>query len=127
MNDDFRSDPSDTPEGKGKARAAWDAYQRAVNKVTMPLLRPAIQTYARRWTMDHLGFWLAWRLYGGFEGLVEHTGVHPSTVWRRVSRFRKVFGAHPDVFEIPGVTVDPAAFWASATEAERLKREQREA
>jgi hypothetical protein len=33
---DFRSDRMETPEGRGKARQAWDAYAGAVTKVTTP-------------------------------------------------------------------------------------------
>jgi len=117
MASDFRSDPMASPEGTGRARAVWDGYVNAVNKVTLPLMMPAIHAYARKWTMDQIGFWVAWHMYGGFEGLVEHAGMHPSTVWRKVSKFRKYFGAHPDVYRMPGVTLDPEAFWAAATEA----------
>ncbi len=118
MPSDFRSDPMDSPEGKGRARRAWDAYANAVNKPLLPLLKPAIHAYARKWTMDQIGFWVAWHMYGGFEGLVEHAGMHPSTVWRKVAKFREYFGVHPDVYRMPGVTLDPEAFWAAATEAQ---------
>jgi len=40
--------------------------------------------------------------------------MHPSTVWRKVKKFRLAFKEHPDVFEMPGVTIDPEAFWAFA-------------
>ena len=56
-----------------------------------------------------VGFWVAWHLYGGFEGIVDQVGMHPSTVWRKVKKFRLAFKEHPDVFKMPGVTIDPAA------------------
>lgn len=114
---DFRSAPMQSPEGAGKARRAWDAYARTVNKVAapvvMPVLDPAIQRLAHSMTVDMLGFWMAWHIYGGFEGLVEF-GMHPSTVWRKVKRFRTVFGEHPDTYEFPGVKLDPEAYWEAA-------------
>lgn len=113
-SDDFRSDPMDSPEGKGRARRAWDAYSNAVNKVALPVARPAIEAYARKQVIELVGFWVAWHLYGGFEGLVERAGLSPSTVWRKVKKFRLAFKEHPDVFEMPGVTVDPEVFWAHA-------------
>lgn len=108
MAPDYRADRSDTPEGKGRARGAWDTYARAIGNLSP--VRDLGARYATHHTADLLGFWLAWHLHGGFEGLVE-MGMHPSTVWRKVKRFRTVFGAHPDVFELPGVDVDPAAYW----------------
>jgi len=110
---DFRADPSDTPEGKGRARQAWDAYSKGVNAVAAPLLEPAINRWARSMTIDLMGFWLAWHLHGGFEGLVVG-GMHPSTVWRKVKRFRTAFGQHPDEFRFPGVTVDAKQYWEFA-------------
>ncbi len=114
MSPDFRSDPMESPEGKGRARRAWDAYSRAVNTVVGPVARPAVESLARKHVLDLVGFWVAWHLYGGFEGLVEHVGMHPSTVWRKVKSFRTTFGEHPDVFEMPGVTIDADAYWAAA-------------
>jgi hypothetical protein len=111
---DFRSERSESPEGKGRARRAWDAYAKTVNMVvTGPLFEPSIRRVAHSMTVDLLGFWMAWHIYGGFEGLVEY-GMHPSTVWRKVRRFRSVFGVHPDEFVLPGVTIDPAAYWEAA-------------
>lgn len=110
---DFRSDPSPTPEGKGRARRAWDAYVKAMSPVVasvLPVFEPAIRRVATSMTVDLLGFWMAWHLHGGFEGLVE-LGMHPSTVWRKVKLFRTVTGQHPDEFEMPGVTLDQAAYW----------------
>src|SRR5271154_2341599 len=114
---DFRSDRMDSIEGKGRARQVWDSYRRAIDKTVMPVVlpvaRPGAEALARKWMVDLLGFWMLWHLYGGFEGL-EEFGMHPSTIWRKVSRFRQVFGKHPDEFEFPGVTIDPKAYWAAA-------------
>lgn len=114
---DFRSDPSDSPEGKGRARRAWDAYVSGVNAYVMPAVTPVLEPSIKRWatkhTADLVGFWVVWHLHGGFEGMV-NVGMHPTTVWRKVKRFRLVFGEHPDTFQMPGVTIDPVAYWEAA-------------
>lgn len=108
--EDFRSDPSDSPEGKGRARAAWDAYVRAVE----PAARPLATAAARNITMEMVGFWVCWHAFGGFEGLEQRMGMHRSTIWRKVAKFRRTFGAHPDEFEFPGLKLDPERFWSAA-------------
>lgn len=114
---DFRSDPSDSPEGKGRARRAWDAYANAVNTVAkpvlFPVLEPALKSYVTKASADLVGFWVVWHLHGGFEGLVAW-GMHPTTVWRKVKKFRQAFGEHPDAFEFPGIELDRAAYWDAA-------------
>jgi hypothetical protein len=107
---DFRSDKSETFEGQGRARRAWDAYARRVNGVLLPALDPAIKRWASSATGDLLGFWMTWHLYGGFEGL-EEIGMAPRTIWRKVAKFRRTFGVHPDDYTLPGVKLDHDAFW----------------
>lgn len=122
MDQDFRSAPSDSPEGRGKARAAWDAYVRVVSPAFEPLARKVASAY----TMELLGFWVCWHLYGGFEGLEKTLGLHPSTIWRKVARFRKTFGAHPDEFVFPGIEIDTVSFWkaAAAPETDEFRAHQ---
>jgi hypothetical protein len=110
---DFRSDKSESVEGKGRARRAWDAYAKTVNAAGLPILEPAIRRVAVRWSEDLLGFWLMWHIYGGFEGLAE-LGMHPSTIWRKIGRFRKAFGMHPDEFRLPGVELNLPKVWSAA-------------
>lgn len=115
---DFRSEPSESPEGQGRARRAWDAYARTVSKP----LEPVAKMWARRATADVIGFWVLWHTYGGFEGLEQNYGMHKSTIWRKVAKFRMAFHAHPDEFVFPGITIDAPTFWAAAIENEkRLK------
>jgi len=102
----------ETPEGAGRARKAWEAYYGLVNRAVSPIVRPAMEPVARGMVEDLIGFWVMWHLYGGFEGLQEF-GMHKSTIWRKVARFRKMTGEHPDMFEMPGITIDPKAYWAS--------------
>lgn len=121
---DYRSDRSESPEGRGIARRAWDTYAAAANKVLGPtlhpvldpMIEPAVKKVARSWTADLLGFWAIWHLYGGFEGM-ERFGYSRATIYRKIKRFRLVFGMHPDEFTIDGITLDPEAYWAKAREA----------
>jgi hypothetical protein len=106
---DFRSDRMKSPEGKGKARQAWDAYSKAVNQIAGPPLRPVVQRIAAPMTADLLGFWLCWQLEGGFEGL-RRLGMSRSAIYRRIRLFRVAFDAHPDEFELPGVSIKLDAY-----------------
>lgn len=108
--EDFRSQRMESPDGKGLARRAWDAYVATVAKtVASPPIQPAIQSYASSTAVDLFGFWLVWHLEGGFEGL-RRSGMSRSAIYRRLRLFRKLFGVHPDEFQMPGVTIDLAAF-----------------
>jgi hypothetical protein len=105
---DFRSDRMESPEGKGIARRAWDAYAGAVGKVASPVLKPAVHMYAAGSMVDLVGFWVVWHLEGGFEGL-RAMGMSRASIYRRIKLFRIAFDAHPDEFVMPGVTLDLAA------------------
>ena len=107
--EDFRSQRMDSPEGKGLARRAWDAYAAAANRVAGPALQPVARRIAAPMAVDLYGFWLCWHLEGGFEGL-RRAGMSRSAIYRRLKLFRKHFGAHPDEFEMPGVSIDLAAY-----------------
>jgi len=124
MTDDFRSDKSESNEGKGNARRLWDAYVKTVNRnlgpTLHPLIAPAAGAIARTMVADLIGFWALWHLHGGFEGL-ERYGYSRATIYRKISRFRRAFGKHPDEFTMPGITLDPQAYWA---DAERLRTEK---
>lgn len=63
-----------------------------------------------------MGFYVLWHAYGGFEGLEENYGMHRSTIFRKVAKFRQAFGAHPDEYRMPGVTIDAPSFWNAALE-----------
>lgn len=114
MAQDFRSDRMASPEGKGIARRAWDAYsgviERNVTPALSPLLEPVAAPVARAQVEDLVGFWVLWHLYGGFEGL-ERFGFNRSTIWRKIRRFRVTTGEHPDEFKMPGVSINGPEYW----------------
>jgi hypothetical protein len=125
---DFRSERMESPEGRGVARRAWDAYAGAVNKVTIPVLTPLVRMYAAGSIVDLIGFWAVWHLEGGFEGL-QRMGMSRASIYRRVKLFRVAFGAHPDEFVMPGITLDLVDFrngWAKIA-AEKRAKEKAEA
>jgi hypothetical protein len=117
---DFRSKRSATPEGQGIARRAWDSYAAVTNRTLGPVLHPildpvmdpAAKRIARDWVGDLLGFYVLWHLYGGFEGL-ERFGMHRATIFRKVNRFRQVFGVHPDEWKMDGINIDAEAYWTA--------------
>ena len=59
--------------------------------------------------LDLTGFWVMWHLRGGFEGL-RQMGMSRSSLYRRISSFRKATGFRPDEYEFPGITLDLAAY-----------------
>jgi hypothetical protein len=125
---DFRSDRMESPDGRGKARRAWDVYVGAVEKVSTPVLRPFVEMYAAGSIVDLIGFWVVWHLEGGFEGL-RAMGMSRASIYRRVKMFRIAFGAHPDEFEMPGVMLDLAAHregWAQIKAAKEAAKQAAE-
>jgi hypothetical protein len=104
-------------EGRGRARAAWDAYQSGVKKIVDPVAEPLARRYGAGVITDLVGFWMLWHVYGGFDGLLNY-GMPRTTIFRKVKRFRQLFGSHPDEHEFPGITIDVEAYWAGAAEAE---------
>ena len=110
---DYRQQRSPSPDGEGKARSslarAWNAYAKTVEPISKALtkpLSPIITPLARGATFDLIGFWFAWHTCGGFEGLQSQLGMSRSAIYRRISLFRTAFGAHPDSYQFPGVTID---------------------
>lgn len=117
---DFRSERMPSPEGEGHAKAAlesaWETFyaaNRQMNKplfALMPWIKSVSRGYATSQVFDLFGFWVMWRLAGGFDGLQNSTGMSRSSLYRRIALFREVFGEHPDVMEFPGITIDPLQF-----------------
>lgn len=119
-SEDLRSSRMPSVEGRGRARAAWDAYVKGANKLVDPLVGKQLDGVIRRWAVgaveESYGFWLLWQIHGGFEGL-ERLGMARTTIFRRVKRFRQLTGFHPDEYELPGITVDLEVYWAGAAAA----------
>lgn len=115
---DFRSDRMESPEGKGIARRAWDAYASAVrgSAVTQTLSRKLTIPVA----MDLTGFWLLWHLEGGFEGL-RRLGMSRASIYRRIRIFRAAMGVHPDEYRMPGVELDITAYHEGTRSAKSSK------
>jgi hypothetical protein len=111
-----------SPEGKGVARRAWEAYASAIRE------HPATQALARKIAIgpaiDLTGFWLMWHLEGGFEGL-RTLGMSRASIYRRVKLFRLATGRHPDEYEMPGVTLDVGEYAAWAGRARPAKSKSR--
>lgn len=91
--------------------------------MTDPVVRRSTRGLTTTMAVDQFGFWLAWQIHGGFEGLV-NLGMHPSTVWRKVKRFRTTVGVHPDEYQMPGVTIDVEAYWEAMRAAAEAKADQ---
>lgn len=125
---DFRSERMASPEGEGRAKAAvegaWETYfkaNKAANKAlfaAIPGIKSLLRGYTSAQLNDLFGFWVLWRLLGGFEGMQKHLGASRSGLYRRIALFREVFGEHPDVYEFPGIIVDPVAFAKGMAERE---------
>lgn len=107
----------ESPEGRGIARRAWEAYSTAASESAIPLLSPIIDRGAAKVAADLFGFWLLWHLQGGFDGL-RRNGMSRATIYRRINLFRKLTGQHPDEFEMPGVTIDVAAYRAASAQSQ---------
>ena len=118
--EDLRSSRMPSVEGHGRARAAWDAYVKAANKLADPVIGKSLDGAIRRYAVgaveESYGFWLLWQIHGGFEGL-QRLGMARTTIFRRVKRFRQLTGFHPDEYDLPGITVDLERYWAGAAEA----------
>jgi hypothetical protein len=123
---DFRSDKSDSVEGRGNAGARWDAYHlhldEAVLAEAFPSPTPRVEDYdelvrddiaaAAAEDSELIGFWVAWHLAGGFHAL-ESGGWHRATIFRKVRRFRSRYGVHPDEYAFPWITLDLEKAWAA--------------
>ena len=123
---DYRSDKSDTVEGRGNAGARWDAYHFNLDDDVLaeafPSPTSSVEDYDEfvrddiaadaREESELIGFWVAWHLAGGFHAL-ESGGWHRATIFRKVRRFRSRYGVHPDEYSFPWITLDLEKAWAA--------------
>jgi hypothetical protein len=107
---DYRAQKMPSREGLG---LAWSRYKEAVNRLSsaglLPGLTQASEKASREIILTRAGFWLVWQLEGGFEGM-RRLGMSEASIYRKVKAFRETFGAHPDEYRFPGVTVDVEAY-----------------
>ena len=103
----------ETPEGQGVARRAWEATWAVQGGDSgAPAVGVAVCGGEHR---RPVRLWVVWHLEGGFEGM-QRMGMSRASIYRRIKLFRIAFGAHPDEFEMPGITLDLVAFregWAA--------------
>lgn len=126
---DFRADKSDTAEGAGNAAGRWSLFHDRLDEdvlaeafpmsaldtdVHPDFVRDDIAADAMEQS-ELIGFWVAWHLAGGFTAL-EEGGWHRATIFRKVRRFRTRYGAHPDEYSFPWITLDLEGAWAAAIE-----------
>jgi hypothetical protein len=129
---DFRSDRSESPEGRGiaygrsaafwkslpegvKARAAEEATVTVSTLEDYPaLVRDQVSTSVVE-DAELIGFWVAWHKAGGFGGL-EAGGWHRATIYRKIRRFRARFGAHPDEHRFEWIKLDLRRAWTDELE-----------
>lgn len=99
-------------EGRGVAEVGWRAaVEKLALKAAIPM-EPLSRRLALGTVQDLIGFWALWQLEGGAAGL-ERLGMPRSTIYRKVNLFRESFGAHPDMFDFPGLTADPETYLES--------------
>jgi hypothetical protein len=111
----------ETREGDSFASRAWETYARGMNAAVLPLMKPALKRYSVNKVVDLVGFWIAWQMHGGFDGL-RRLGMSERTIYRQISFFRMAYGEHPDTFEMPGVTLDRAEYFAAGRTARKHRR-----
>jgi hypothetical protein len=96
-------------DGRGVAELGWRAaVEKLALKAAIPM-EPLSRRVALGTVQDLIGFWALWQLEGGSAGL-ERLGMPRATIYRKVKLFRESFGAHPDVFNFPGLAADPERY-----------------
>lgn len=133
---DYRSDPSESPEGRGIAYGRHAAFWKSLPE-SVRARSDAEATLTVRTIEDYpafirdqvtstvaedaelIGFWVAWHKAGGFAGL-EAGGWHRATVYRKIRRFRARFGAHPDEYRFEWIKLDLRQAWTEDLEDARI-------
>jgi hypothetical protein len=121
---DFRSEKSQSFEGLGRARQRWEAFLDSCEPSVVDAAFDGRQNaLGPRWakeTSELVGFWVAWHVAGGFEAL-ERAGWNRATIFRKIRRFRAVFGAHPDEHQFSFLELQPHRYWNHLIAAELLE------
>ena len=127
---DFRSERSESPEGRGIAYARWSSFWSSVPDSVLanafdldPDRDPDIPSRGYPGFLrdqiaeavveqaELIGFWVAWHRAGGFTQL-ETGGWHRATIFRKIRKFRTRFGAHPDEYTFPWIKLDLKRSWS---------------
>ena len=130
---DYRSEKMESREGRGLALErrrrwedqipadVWDAahagghspqsLDRLLGAERAAEFRRQVSADAKE-QAELMGFWLSWHLAGGFAGL-ESGGWNRATLFRKVKRFRTVFGSHPDEHSFDFIQLNPGQAWHS--------------
>ena len=129
---DYRSDRSESPEGRGiaygRSRAFWNSVPERVRaevsyESTLTVssiedypafIRDAVTSSVVE-DAELIGFWVAWHKAGGFGGL-EAAGWHRATIYRKIRRFRARFGSHPDEHRFEWIKLDLKRAWSDELE-----------
>jgi len=131
---DFRADKSESTEGQRVAAGRWGSFHYSLDEdvvaeaystpgQSMEDLPPDVRDDIASDALERselIGFWVAWHLAGGFANL-ERGGWHRATIFRKVSRFRAAFGAHPDEYVFPWIDLDLNTAWSDQI-SRRLER-----
>ena len=127
---DFRSDRSESPEGRGIAYGRRAAFWKSVpDNVRAEAFREASITSLEDYPglirddvgrtviedAELIGFWVAWHKAGGFVGL-EAGGWHRATIYRKIRRFRARFAVHPDEYRFEWIKLDLRRAWTDELE-----------
>jgi hypothetical protein len=129
---DYRSDRSESPEGRviayGRSAAFWRSLPESVQDEirhetdegvgTIEDYPAFVRDQVTRTVVEDaelIGFWVAWHKAGGFGGL-EAAGWHRATVYRKIRRFRARFGAHPDEHRFEWIKLDLKQAWSDELE-----------
>jgi hypothetical protein len=129
---DYRSERSESPEGRGiaygRSAAFWKSLPESVRAEVareIDLTAGTIEDYPA-FIRDQvtstvvedaelIGFWVAWHKAGGFGGL-EAAGWHRATIYRKIRRFRARFAAHPDEHRFEWIKLDLKRVWSDELE-----------
>jgi hypothetical protein len=119
---DYRSEKMDSSEGRGIAAARFADWTRTLPDDVIAAagfderfvpVNDEIAVWAATTLKEFtelMGFWIAWHRVGGFERL-EAGGWNRATIFRKIRRFRAVFGVHPDEYHFPWIQLDLDAIW----------------
>jgi|GEM_PF-904478 len=122
---DYRSEKMVSPEGWRNAASRREAWASTLSESDYGVdqagrsYRPDDPDVVRRAEVtvkefsELTGFWLSWHMFGGFERLIEG-GWNRATVFRKMRRFRAIFGSHPDEYKFPWIHLELEDAWRAS-------------